>query len=293
MPESNLIPLQSGKFKSFDGTEIYYEVRGQGEPVVFVYGIACLMNHFRFQVDHLAKSHQTIVFDLRGHHKSDLPQNKENMTLAAVGQDLAFLLRTLGHKHAHFVGHSFGVPAILAGYQSSPTIFKTMTFINGFAKNPIKGMFGLDFVEPFFYFFKKRYESNPILLSALWKVFTDNPVAALSASLAGGFNMKVSQFKDIEIYAKGVSQISLDAFLPLFEDMMKFNGEDIARSIQKPVLIMSGDRDFVTPQSFQQELHKNTTGSEFVSIPYGSHCCQLDFPEFVNLKLENFLAAHR
>lgn len=287
-----LIPLRSGEFKSFDGTSIYYEVRGEGVPVVFVYGIACLMNHFRFQIDHFAKTHKVITLDLRGHHKSALPNQKENMTLAAVAKDLSFLLRTLGLPNAHFVGHSFGVPALLACYDKTPSLFKTMTFINGFAKNPIKGMFGLDVIEPFFHFIKKRYDSNPVLLSSLWKVLTDNPVAALSASLAGGFNMKVSQFKDIEIYAKGVSQVSLDAFLPLFEDMMKFNGDEIAKRIEKPVLIMSGDRDFVTPQNFQHELHQNISGSELVTIPYGSHCCQLDFPEFVNLKLENFLEAH-
>jgi pimeloyl-ACP methyl ester carboxylesterase len=113
----------------------------------------------------------------------------------------------------------------------------------------------------------------------------------LLSSIAGGFNFRVTQFKDVEIYAKGVSQIPLEVFLPLFEDMMKFDGDAIAASITKPTLVMSGDRDFVTPQKFQQALHHRIPGSEYVTVAYGSHCCQLDFPDYVSLKLEKFLAA--
>jgi pimeloyl-ACP methyl ester carboxylesterase len=74
--------------------------------------------------------------------------------------------------------------------------------------------------------------------------------------------------------------------------MMAFDGTAVANSIRCPVLIMSGERDFVTPQNYQRELHHNIAGSEFVSIPYGSHCCQLDFPDFVNLKIQKFIDSH-
>jgi pimeloyl-ACP methyl ester carboxylesterase len=291
MSKSNhlgLIKMNSGTFESHDGTKIYYEVRGEGEPIVFVYGIACLMNHWRYQIDHFAKSHQVISFDLRGHHQSAVPKDNEQLTLLAIGKDLSFLLRTLGLKQAHFVGHSFGVPAMLAAYQESPAIFKSLAFINGFSKNPIKGMFGLDVVEPFFHFLKNQFEQNPLLWNSLWKAAVDNPLSMWFSTLAGGFNFRVTQFKDIEIYAKGVSQIPLGVFLPLFEDMMHFQGDAIAASVERPTLIMSGEQDMVTPQRFQKALHAKIAGSSLVTIPYGSHCCQLDFPDYVNLKLEEF-----
>lgn len=284
-----LVPFSTGYFESFDKTKIYYEVRGQGEPLVFVYGIACLLNHWHFQISHFSKKYQVICFDLRGHHKSELPSDNNNLSLESIAKDLPFLLRALGLKQAHFIGHSFGAPVLLHAYAQSPAIFKSLCFINGFSKNPIKGMFGLDVVEPFFHFVKEQYQKNPVLWGAIWRTAIDNPISMWLSALAGGFNIRMTQFKDIEVYARGVSQVPLEVFIPLFEDMMNFDGDHIAKEIKKPVLIISGERDFVTPQKFQHQMHTNILGSELFTIPYGSHCCQLDFPDFINLKLEDFL----
>jgi pimeloyl-ACP methyl ester carboxylesterase len=100
----------------------------------------------------------------------------------------------------------------------------------------------------------------------------------------------LTQFKDIEIYARGLSQTSLGVFIPYFEDMMNFAGEKVAAKIQKPALIISGDKDMVTPLKFQEELHNLIRGSQFVRVPYGSHCTQLDFPDYINLRIEKFLS---
>lgn len=279
----------NGQFQSFDGTSIYYEVHGEGEPIVFVYGIACLINHWHFQIEHFSKNYRVIAFDIRGHHKSAVPQDSRNLSLAAIAQDIAYLLREVGIKKAHFIGHSFGAQALLQAYDETPELFLSLTFVNGFAKNPIKGMFGLDVVEPFFHFVKSQYQKHPAVLDHLWKVAIENPLSALAAGLAGGFNLKLTQYKDIEIYARGVALTSLGVFIPFFEDMMAFQGELIAKKIQLPTLIISGEQDLVTPQKFQRELHAEIKGSQFIQIPYGSHCTQLDFPDYINLKIEDFL----
>jgi pimeloyl-ACP methyl ester carboxylesterase len=288
---SKTTPKQTGKFTSFDGTSIYYEVRGEGEPIVFVYGLACLINHWHFQLDEFAKTHQVIAFDIRGHHKSSVPQEKENITLEAAAKDLPYLLRELGIKKAHFIGHSLGAPIILDAYNQSPEIFKSITLINGFAKSPIKGMFGLDIVEPIFRFVKAQYERSPRALVRIWRLIVANPLSALGAGLLGGFNLKLTQFKDIEIYAQGVASIPMDVFLLLFEDLISFNGEDIASDINVPTLIISGAQDLVTPQKMQEDLHRLIKGSTMVKVPYGSHCTQLDFPDYINLRIEKFLSS--
>lgn len=284
-----ILQKESGKFKSHDGTSIYYEVRGEGEPILLVYGLACLINHWHFQIEYLSQKFKVITFDLRGHHQSAVPEFKEQLSLEAVAKDIPYLFRELGVKKAHFVGHSLGGQVLLKTYSLSPEIFKSITFINGFAKNPIKGMFGLDVIEPFFYFIKSLYEKNPNTIDLFWKKLIDNPISMIGAALAGGFNLKLTQFKDIEIYAHGVSQISLSVFIPYFEDMMAFDGQQIAPQITVPAFIISGDRDNVTPEKFQKELHESIINSHFLRIPYGSHCCQLDFPEYVNLKIEKFI----
>jgi pimeloyl-ACP methyl ester carboxylesterase len=282
-------PLRTGKFKSFDGTSVYYEVRGLGEPVVLVYGIACLMNHWRYQVDFLSKHFQVITFDLRGHHRTDVPAQLKNISIEAIAKDIPFLLREVGIKKAHFVAHSFGVQVLVKTYDLAPEVFLSLSMVNGFAKNPIKGMFGLDVVEPFFHMLRGAYEKKPELLDKIWKTTTDNPLTAVGTALAGGFNLKLTPFKDIEIYVRGVSNLSLKIFIPLFEDMMAFRGDKLCAKIKLPCLIISGDRDLVTPMKFQHEMHDAIKGSELLVVPYGSHCTQLDFSEFVNLKLLHFL----
>jgi pimeloyl-ACP methyl ester carboxylesterase len=280
---------ETGTFQSFDGTPIYYEVRGEGEPLVLIYGIACLMNHWHHQMEHFSKHYKVITFDIRGHQKSQPLGNPLNLKLQDLVQDLVGLLEHLDISKAHFAGHSFGAPLLLELFHTKPSLVGSMTFINGFSKNPIKGMFGIDVVEPFYFFVKDQFQKSPDLWTTLWRMAVDNPLSMLLAGAAGGFNLKLAHFKDIEVYARGVARMDLRTFLILFEELMKFDGENILPDVNIPTLIISGENDNVTPQKFQHEFHQKIAGSEFVLVPYGSHCTQLDFPEYINMKIEDFL----
>ena len=292
--EAGFIEKKTGTYLAFDGTPIYYEVRGQGEPIVFIYGIACLMNHWHHQVEYFSRTHQVILFDIRGHHKSTPVHNLNNLRLEHLAFDLKGLLNHLDHKKANVVGHSFGAPYILKTYEQFPEIFSSIAFINGFSRNPLKKLFGFEFVEPFFNFVRDQHQKSPDLWNTLWRGLIDNPIAFQLAALAGGFNIKLTQFKDIEMYGRGVSRLELPIFFELFEQLLQFDGREILSTISCPTLILAGDKDLLTPSSYQTEMHDLITGSELMKIPYGSHCSQLDFPEFVNLKIENFLTkAHR
>lgn len=282
-------PKVTGHFSSFDGTSIYYEIRGEGEPLILVYGIACLMNHWHHQIEFFSKKYQVITFDLRGHQKSNPVVNLSELTMDSLSQDLLGLMDHLKIKKAHAMGHSFGVPILINSYRLQPERFKSFTFINGFAKNPIKGMFGLDVVEPFYRFVRQQYKTQPDLWNSLWKVAIDNPMSMTIAALAGGFNLRLTQFKDIEVYMRGVARLNLQVFLDLFESLMNYDGEVTLPDIKIPTLVLSGERDMVTPLKFQTHMKDLIPDSEFVLVPYGSHCTQLDFPEYTNLKLEKFL----
>lgn len=284
-----LVEKQTGSFQSFDGTPIYFESRGKGEPLVLVYGIACLMNHWHHQVDAFSEHYRVITFDLRGHHKSLPLGNPQNLKIADVAKDLIGLMDHLGLPKAHFAGHSFGVPILLEFYKLAPERVSSFIFINGFSKNPLKGMFGLDVVEPFFFFMKEQYAKAPDLWTTLWRKVVDNPLAMILAGAAGGFNLKLTQFKDIEVYTRGVARMDLRIFMEMMEELMRFDGEEILPLIQVPTLIISGEKDNVTPMKFQIEFQQKIANSEYVLVPYGSHCTQLDFPEYVNTRIATFL----
>jgi len=286
------IPKRTGNFKSFDGTEIYFEVRGDGAPTIWVYGIACLMNHWHHQLEHFSLSRKVISFDLRGHNQSTIPKDLSLMTINAMAKDLVALMDHLDIPKAHLVGHSFGVPVLIEFSSLAPERALSYSFVNGFAKNPIQGMFGVDLVEKLFKLGKAAHSSVPEIWNPLWKFSVQNPLSFLVTGALGGFNLRYTEWKDIEIYARGTANMSLDMFIPLFEDMMKFNGEDLVRKIKAPALILAGAKDFVTPMSFQEFLHQQIQGSRFVVVKEGSHCTQLDLPDIVNTELEITFSSH-
>lgn len=288
------IKKETGIIPSFDGAPIYYESRGEGEEtLLFIYGIACLMNHWHYQVDHFAKKYRVITYDLRGHHKSAPINDFTNLDMTTLAKDLLHLVDHLGLKKITAFGHSFGVPVLLQAQKLNPKAFDKFVFINGFQKNPIKNMFGLNLVEPFFFFVKSQFQKSPVFWNALWNSLVDNPIAMNLAALAGGFNLRLTEFKDIEIYVRGVGQLELEVFIPLFEALMDFDGSDILPTIQQPTLVVAGQNDNITPKSFQQEFKDRIPHAEYLEVPYGSHCTQLDFPDFINLKVESFLNARQ
>lgn len=279
----------TGMFESFDGTSIYYEVRGSGKPIVLCYGLACLMNHWTHQIRDFSDTYQTIVFDYRGHHKSETPADHDQLTIDAICEDIKGLLAHLGIEKASFWGHSLGVQYLFRLYDRYPELVENMVLINGFATNPIKGMFGVDLMPSLFSAFKEGQKKFPATLSQIWKLAVTSQIAIPLSALAGGFNLSLTSLKDIEVYARGVASMDLDVFITFFDQMMNYDASPVLERIEVPVLIISGTKDGVTPVSHQEKMHQKIRGSQFLRVPYGTHCTQLDLPDFVDLRIQKFL----
>lgn len=288
----NLVSKKVGQFKSYDGTKIYYEVRGEGPPIIMAYGIGCLINHWQPQIKYFSQKYQTIVFDYRAHHASEVPLDHTQISIDALARDLHALTDHLEIKTASYFGHSFGAQVLLRAYDIRPDCFHNLVFVNGFASDPISGMFGNGLASQAFHFLKAGFDVAPSTFSYLWKQAVNNPLSVHSSALLGGFNIQLTSLKDIEIYLKGVAAMDLNAFLKLFENMMKYDGRPVYDRIDCPTLIIGGKKDAVTPKTYQEEMHHRIQKSEFMMVPFGSHCTQLDMPDLVNLRIEKFFASN-
>src|SRR6516165_965494 len=90
-----------------DGTRIYYNDWGNGQPVVFSHGWPLSCDAFEDQMFFLAsRGYRCIAHDRRGHGRSDQPWTGNDMDTYA--DDLAALIETLGLHDAVLVGHSTG-----------------------------------------------------------------------------------------------------------------------------------------------------------------------------------------
>jgi non-heme chloroperoxidase len=90
-----------------DGTEIYYNDWGTGQPVVFSHGWPLSADAFEDQMFLLAsRGYRCIAHDRRGHGRSSQPWHGNDLDTYA--DDLAALVETLDLKNAVHVGHSTG-----------------------------------------------------------------------------------------------------------------------------------------------------------------------------------------
>jgi len=90
-----------------DGTEIYYNDWGVGQPIVFSHGWPLSADAFEDQMFFLAsRGYRCIAHDRRGHGRSAQPW--EGNDLDTYADDLAALVDKLDLKNAIHVGHSTG-----------------------------------------------------------------------------------------------------------------------------------------------------------------------------------------
>lgn len=284
------VELKANKFKSFDGEEIYYEVHGkQGEPIIFVYGIGCLFNHWHKQISYFSKSNVTVMYDFRGHHSSPVPKDKSSLTINSLARDLLSLKEHLGLKSAHVVGHSFGCQVVLEAYSLEQDFFKTITLINGFYKNPFQRFLDKKIISEGISNVIKLYNKSPQLVSSLWKNLASNPLLIPISNLLGGFNLAHTKIEDIEIYSKGISHLDIRVFLTFFGEMVEYNGMEIVKSLNCPTLVIGGGSDSITPPAEQQRFQEINPNVRVVTIENGSHCAQLDFPDQVNTEIKKHI----
>jgi pimeloyl-ACP methyl ester carboxylesterase len=91
------------------GTEIHYEVTGEGTPVVLLHGFPDSASLWRHQVRTLAGAgYRVIVPDMRGYGRSARPVEVDAYDILRLVSDVKAVLAHAGVPRAHVVGHDWG-----------------------------------------------------------------------------------------------------------------------------------------------------------------------------------------
>src|SRR5438309_7415698 len=96
-----------GTITTPDGTQLYFNDWGTGQPVVFSHGWPLSADAFEDQMFFLAaQGYRCIAHDRRGHGRSSQPWDGNDLDTYA--DDLAALVKALNLRNAVHVGHSTG-----------------------------------------------------------------------------------------------------------------------------------------------------------------------------------------
>jgi pimeloyl-ACP methyl ester carboxylesterase len=293
-------PTREGYATSYDGTPIYWELHGpelghtHARPMVFCYGLVCSMNQWRAQLERYSGTHPCILFDYRGHHKSPLPLELSSVNLSALGRDCLAVLKHLQiDKPVHLWGHSMGVNVALEAALADPERIQSLVLLCGTAESPFKNILHLPAIEKVVTPILESSQFMPEPFYAFWDLMRLSPKATGLIAYFAGFNTHASTKIDIETYATAVCQVRSETFIQLIRELHRGATKNILARIQTPAAVVSGGLDHVTPISEQKYLASALPNSVYFEIPTGSHNVQLDFGEYVGLKVEHWWEQHR
>lgn len=97
-------------YATLDNTKLYYEVRGEGRPVIFIHGWSCSTETFAPIIENLKGKYKCISYDHRGHGASSLPLG--GYTVTQLAKDLRELIEYMDLDNVILVGHSMGAATI-------------------------------------------------------------------------------------------------------------------------------------------------------------------------------------
>jgi len=122
-----------------DGLEIYYEVHGSGPTLLLTHGYSSTSQMWQGQIEALSKHHQLVLWDMRGHGRSDYPVDPAAYSEALTVADIAALLDEVGADSAIIIGGlSLGGYMSLAFYRAHPERVRALLIIDtgpGFKKD--------------------------------------------------------------------------------------------------------------------------------------------------------------
>ena len=121
-----------------NGVKIHYEVYGDGPALILTHGYSSTSAMWEGQIEALSKHHKLVLWDMRGHGKSDYPADPNAYSEALTIGDIAALLDHIGTRRAIVGGLSLGGYMSLAFYRTHPERVAALLIIDtgpGFKKD--------------------------------------------------------------------------------------------------------------------------------------------------------------
>ncbi|HUF11168.1 MAG TPA: alpha/beta hydrolase [Rhodothermales bacterium] len=120
-------PSKSGRIEA-NGVNYYYEIHGEGEPLLLLHGGLGSIEMFGPVLPKLAESRQVIGVDLHGHGRT--PLGDRAISLPDIGDDMAMLIEKLGCDAVDVLGYSMGGGVAFRFAVQHPQIVRRLVLVS-------------------------------------------------------------------------------------------------------------------------------------------------------------------
>jgi len=124
----------AGQYADVNGIKLYYEIHGQGRPLILLHGGLGALEMFGPNLTALAQNHQVIAVDLQGHGRTadiDRP-----LSVVFMADDIAALINHLKLQRPDIMGYSLGGGvALLTAIRHPEVVGKLVVVSTPFRRN--------------------------------------------------------------------------------------------------------------------------------------------------------------
>lgn len=262
-----------------NGVNLYYEVTGEGFPLVLSHEFAGTYQSWEPQVRFFSRRYQVITYNHRGFPPSEVPEKASDYSQDILVEDLYQLLRCLDIKEAYVGGCSMGGNIVLNFGLAYPEMTKALIIVATGA-----GTTGRETFEPKleglaqqietegWKVVAEQYAQEPNRVQLLrkdsrgWRVFVDE----LAAHSDKG---SVHLIREVIIKRPPISAL-----------------ESKLKQLKVPTLIMLGDEDdmCIDPALI---MKRHMPGTGLLVLPQAGHAINLEEPDIFNWASLDFLTA--
>ena len=257
--------------------EIYYEVYGQGQPILFLSETACDGEVWKiYQVAEFSKDHRVIIHDYRGTGRSSKPSI--DYTTEMFAQDAIALMDHLNVTDAIVVGHSMGgrVAQLLA--LDHPTRVKKLVLASTGSHYPKTKGLPLKICQEMIEWGYEKYERDHSILVG----FTEEFAHRYPDRVEHYLKIRMQNLCPVEFYLR---------------HLLARQGHDTSarlKEIRQPTLVLVGEDDRnmtseVNHRMSSEILAKEIPNAKLVVLPNERHSYFFANPDAAHKIIREFL----
>jgi 3-oxoadipate enol-lactonase len=258
---------------SLDGTELEYDERGRGEPLLLLHAFPLARFMWDAQLDALAASQRVIAFDARGFGLSPLGEGP--LTMERIADDAAALLDTLGIERAVVGGCSMGGYAALAFARRHPGRLRALYLQDTRA--------GADSEE--------ARQGRAALAERVLREGAGVAVEAFLPKLLGETTKRDQPALATSLRERILATAPQAIANALHGLAARADSRPTLAGIGVPTLVVVGSEDVLTPPSESEAMTAAIPGARLEVVPRAGHLANLEQPAAVSAALRTFLAS--